>query len=734
MKDVRFRLWRTHILWLVLPFALIPALVSPLTSKPHGETTKITVWFKPGYPVARFVPSHAFGAALDGHEKGEVDRMLSSKNVKEMLSAGLKPISYRLRTELAVEAWHWNPKGTWSECGRRQGYWTSNAKGAKRHSISVSYGYRLPRRGSTTDQANDDSYSRLDDGDLKTFWKSNPYLDQHFTREKNSKLPQWVLIDLGTEKPINAIQLNWAEPFARVYEVEYGHFAGVNDISQSLPDMWQTFPLGKVLAGTGGKITLRLSSEPLTTRFVRVLMKESSGTSIRSSADVRDHLGYAIREIALGTLNSTGSFHDEMRHAPDNEEQTPIYVSSTDPWHREIDKDELIEQPGFDRVFHSGLANGLPMLTTVPVLYDIPENAAAEIGYLKACGYPVERVELGEEPDGQFVAPEDYAALYIQFAKAISAVDSGLKLGGPSFQDIEPGKKIGLVQTGKPGWLKRFLDYLKERGRLDDYKFFSFEWYPFDDVCQPTAPQLAEATQLLKDALGQMQDAGLSPAVPSIITEYGYSAFGGRAEMDIEGALLNADTVANFLTLGGEQAFLYGYEPNEIIRELACTSGNNMLFLLGGDGTISYRMPTYFGARLLTQEWAQPGDGQHELYLATLDEPALHDNSLITAYAVLRPDRRWALMLLNKDSSNGHTVQVKFHNDASGSESEFDGAIDLYQYSRKQYELSADKQEPYPTWDQPPEHQTLPGSTISAVELPAYSITVIRGTGPLPSN
>src|SRR6267378_8705535 len=222
MKDVRFRLWRTHILWLVLPFALIPALVHPLTSKPHGETTKITVWFKPGYPVARFVPSHAFGAALDGHEKGEVDRMLSSKNVKEMLTAGLKPISYRLRTELAVEAWHWNPKGTWSEPGRRQGYWISSVPGKTGESISVSYGYRLPRRGSTTDQANDDGYSRLDDGDLNSFWKSNPYLDEHFTKENNSKLPQWVLIDLGTEKSIDAIQINWAKPFARLYEVEYG--------------------------------------------------------------------------------------------------------------------------------------------------------------------------------------------------------------------------------------------------------------------------------------------------------------------------------------------------------------------------------------------------------------------------------------------------------------------------------------------------------------------------------
>jgi hypothetical protein len=372
------------------------------------------------------------------------------------------------------------------------------------------------------------------------------------------------------------------------------------------------------------------------------------------------------------------------------------------------------------------------MLIPVPVLYDTPENAASEIRYLKARGYPVERAELGEEPDGQFVMPEDYAALYVQFAKAIHAVDSKLKLGGPSFQDIEPGEEIGQIQTGKPDWIRRFLAHLQQRGRLNEYSFFSFEWYPFDDVCQPTAPQLAQAAEQLKDSLAQMQAAGLSRALPWIITEYGYSAFGGRAEMDIEGALLNADIVASFLMLGGEQTFLYGYEPNEIIQEVDCSSGNNMLFLLGADGNISYRMPTYFGARLLTQEWAQPGDGLHEIYLASVDEPARQDKSLVAAYAVLRPDGLWAVMVLNKDPSNPHTAEVRFHNEATGSDSGFEGTVDLYQYSRKQYELSADRQELYPTKDEPPEHQTPLRSRNLLVQLPAYSITVIRGSVALP--
>ncbi len=706
----------------LLALALIFDSATPIDAKHTSQSTVVTVWYNPGGPVNRFAPSHALGAAIDGHEKGELDQMLSRTNVSEMLTAGLKPLSYRLRTELAGEAWHWNPHGSWSEPNERQGYWTSSHEPGPEQ-ISVSYGYRLPRRGNTIDQANEDGYSRLDDGDNNSFWKSNPYLDQHFTGEANSTLPQWVVIDLAREQQVNGVRLLWAEPFATLYDVQYGRFAGVEDIDQALPELWQTFPRGHVHAGSGGVVNIRLSTKPVVTRFIRVLMKESSGTSNRKSTDVRDRLGYAIREISVGKLDPKGRFLDEIYHAPDNTNQTIVYVSSTDPWHREADKDELIEQLGFDRIFNSGLTNNLPMLSPVPVLYDIPENAAAELRYLEARGYPVARVELGEEPDGQFVAPEDYAALYIQFAKALHAVDPKLKLGGPSFQDIEPGEKLGSIQTGKPAWLRRFLVYLKQRGRLDEYTFSSFEWYPFDDVCQPTAPQLARATHLLTDSFKQMQQAGIGRPVPWIITEYGYSVFGGRAEMDIEGALLNADIVGAFLTLGGDQIFLYGYEPNEVLKEVSCSAGNNMLFLIGAEGNIRQRMPTYYTSVLLTQEWAKPGDELHELYLATANK-----DSLITAYALLRPDGLWALMLVNKDPNSQKKVTIRFHSQTSSAETGFHGTIDLYQYSRKQYELSADKLQPYPLKDLPPEHhilEALPGLTV---ELPAYSLSVVRGS------
>ena len=711
LRTRKARQFLTALVCLSTLLAVASTLSKTVETQSARRVTVVKVLFKPGHSSNRFDPSYALGAAIDGHEKGEIDQMLTRENVSEMLSAGLKPISYRLRTELAGEAWHWNPKGSWSEAN--SGYWISSDKRGS-SAVSLSYGYHLPRRGNTFDQANRDDYSRLDDGDSKTLWKSNPYLDQHFTGQPNATLPQWIVIDLGTKKPINAIRLNWAEPFATVYDVQFGDFSDIDDVADHpRPDRWHTFPNGEIQTQHGGDVEIRLCTEPVLARFVRVLMKESSKRSNFKSKDIRDRVGYAVREISVGTLDGEHRFHDEISHAPNNAVQTAIYVSSTDPWHRAKDRDPRVEQPGFDRVFKSGLTNRMPMLTPVAVLYDTPENAAAELRYLKSRGYPVNRMELGEEPDGQFVTPEDYGALYIQFAKALHAVDPNIKLGGPSFQDIG---------EGKDDWLRRFVTYLRQRGHLEDYAFSSFEWYPFDDVCEETGPQLEESPQLLSEQLTAMRRADPRDGVPWIITEYGYSAYGARPEIDVEGALLNADAVANFLMLGGEQTFLYGYEPNEVLQERECSQGNNMLFLIGNDGRIAYRMPTYYAAVLLTHEWTNPSGGLHELYQATTDDP------LISVYATLRPDGLWSVLLINRDPDNARQVKIEFECAAPGCEDRkvgySHGEVDVYQYSRDDYQLGANS---IPIKDLPPEHQRLKFGADTTFNIPAYSLTVVRG-------
>ena len=85
---------------------------------------------------------------------------------------------------------------------------------------------------------------------------------------------------------------------------------------------------------------------------------------------------------------------------------------------------------------------------------------------------------MGEEPDGQYMMPEDYAALYLQCATAIHRVDPKLKLGGPVFEGVNEDIKVWPDARGRNSWFGRFLAYLKDHGRMNDLTFMSFEHYP----------------------------------------------------------------------------------------------------------------------------------------------------------------------------------------------------------------------------------------------------------------
>ena len=116
-----------------------------------------------------------------------------------------------------------------------------------------------------------------------------------------------------------------------------------------------------------------------------------------------------------------GAFLDLARHAPD-QSQTATYVSSIDPWHAQSDLDTGHDQTGLDLFYSSGITSNLPAMIPVTMLYGTPEDSAAQIAYLKKRGYAISHVEMGEEPDGQYMLPEDYAALFLQWATAIHRV------------------------------------------------------------------------------------------------------------------------------------------------------------------------------------------------------------------------------------------------------------------------------------------------------------------------
>lgn len=722
---------------------LLLSLLSPMTA--HADPRTITVTVDTRKPLSTFAPSRSIGAAVDGYEQGDIAKIYTRANVKAMLSAGLEPITYRLRTELGIEAWHWNPRGRWSDPQTKSGYWTSSSTPGP--AIPVCHGYALPRRGDTFDQANNSGYSRIDDGDPKTFWKSNPYLSRPFAPEDH---PQWILVELPRPTPVDTVRIDWADPYATQFCVQYwspdasqdprpavAYLPGHIDATLYQKGEWRTFPSGTVESGRGGVEEVRLCRPAITVQVIRIVLQSSSGTGPPHSRDIRDRLGYAVRELHAGSTDATGRFHDALRHGRTSQTQTVIYVSSTDPWHRASDLDPDVEQPGFTRIFGNGITRGLPMMIPAGVAYDTPDNAAAEIEYLRRRGYPVEQVEMGEEPDGQYMTPEDYGALYLEYARALHKIDPSLKLGGPCYQTMawweaawDPipgpqswGNRSGGSQPGSRSWTRRFIAYLANHGDLKDLAFFSSEFYFFNDVCSPPSPKLVEMPKLVDDAFARWRRDGVPVSIPWYATEFGYSPYAAEPEADLPGALLDADFVGHFLTAGGAGAYFYGIEPNSLIKEVsACdTYGNLALWQSDDDRNIVAPFAAYWVMRLVTREWSTFGSKRNTLYRTQCDSPVENGEPVVTAYAVRHPDGRTAVMLIDKSATEAFRVDV----DGLGA------GVDIFQYSNRNYAWHANGEHGYASPNRPPDRWRA--KSTRGILAPPMSITVVRALVPSPS-
>src|SRR5262249_37098452 len=156
----------------------------------------------------------------------------------------------------------------------------------------------------------------------------------------------------------------------------------------------------------GGDVHLKLTDEPVTARFVRVLMTESSNTpDTHGPQDIRNRVGYALQTISMGTLDADGKY--SVVYPPSGVEPGPakeqarragggggggneafpgsaadtggsFCASSIDPWH---ETGNLItggndQYNGMDSFFTSGLTMGHPALVACAVLYATPEDAA----------------------------------------------------------------------------------------------------------------------------------------------------------------------------------------------------------------------------------------------------------------------------------------------------------------------------------------------------------------------
>jgi hypothetical protein len=691
------------------------------------QVATVHVDVTPEHMLNTVYPDTATGAWMDDLTKKQVDNLSKPETIQGIKNLGWGSITMRNNSELRLSAWHWNENGTWSDPASKSGYYTGSTELGE--PIHYGYSYSLPHRDFMT--SGDEP---LVEG-FQSYWKSNPYLTSHFTGESDALHPQWVVIDMGIARAVNAIHIQWVNPYAIVYVVQY--WIGDNnalDWDMGPNGVWRAFPSGTVTNGTGGDVHLKLCEKPISTRFVRVLMSTSSGTcDTHGAQDIRNCVGYALRTLSMGTMDaggtysivypanglepgpSTGPQRRERGGAfPGSAEDTigSFCASSIDPWH---EAGNLItgghdEYNGMDNFFTSGLTMGHPALVACAAIYDTPEDCANEVAYIHKRGYPVVGIEIGEECDGKHTMPEDYGALYCQWADAIHKLTPDAKLGGPVFEGVDKDITLWVDNQGRTSWLGRFIDYLETHGHLQDLSFMSFEHYPF--LVNGFAPpndwdSLYMEPGIMKHVLHMWREDGVPKNVPLIISESGITAGGGRrGYLGVTGrAIWECDAFGTFFEQGGT-AF---YRP-------AINNGAADRWNYGGgpNGGGAYGTPEYTpftSAHIINFEWLEHGGGANQIFPASADLLDAGGRTVITSYAVHRPDGNWSLMLINHDLNTAHQIHLLI-DDANHAQHSFAGPVAFVQYCNTPSENKNTAMTPSPD---------------GMYTLPIGSITVIRG-------
>ena len=710
-----------------LTYSAVLALAQNPVARAHGAKASILrpgvvrVDTTPAHVLNTFDPDTALGTSIDVLSRNGIDKVYTPHIIQEALSAGWGPISYRNNTELRMAAWHWNENGTWSDPANKSGYFTGSTE--LKEPLRYILAYALPHRGFST------SGDRPVQGPNLIYWKSNPYLTSRFTGESDSLHPQWVVVNLRAPKPVNAVRIAWASPYATTYRVEYWVGKNALDFDAGPRGEWETFAAGSIKNGQGGAATLKLAETPVSTQYLRIWMTESSNTcDVHGPDDIRNCVGYAIQEIHPGAIDAAGAFADTVTDITGKNQ--PSYTSSSiDPWHSAGDANTSGggQHTGFDLFFTSGLTNNLPAMIPVTLLYGAPEDSAAQIAYIEKRGYPISWIEMGEEPDGKHMLPEDYAALYIQWARAIHKVDPKLKLGGPVFEGVNEDIRVWPDAQGHSSWMGRFVSYLKSHGHLSDLAFVSFEHYPFEP-CDITWKSLYQEPQLMKHILQVWRDDGVPKEVPLIVTESHLAANLTGPMSTIFGGLWLADNVGSFFEGGGAMFHHSPIQPQTVGKTcLGWATWSN--FVADNDYNITGYTSLYFTARMINLEWVEHRAGEHRMFPSSSGIKDSDGNVLVTSYAVHRPDGQWSLMLVNRDENNAHTVRIVFENssDKHQSKSFFAGPVTLVTFGSEQYVWKNDGQKSHADPDGPPLATRIHGSPEAAFTLPKASITVLRG-------
>jgi hypothetical protein len=191
-------------------------------------------------------------------------------------------------------------------------------------------------------------------------------------------------------------------------------------------------------------------------------------------------------------------------------------------------------------------------------------------------------------------------------------------------------------------------------------------------------------------------------------------------------ALWLADNVGSFREGGGAAFYHSPIQPQPV--ENSCRGWATWSnFVADKDYNITGYTSLYYAARLINLEWVQHRSGSHQMFPSSTKIRDGEGNSLVTSYAVYRPDGNWSLLLVNRDESRSHTVRIAFEVSRTGRKGFFSGHVAIVTFGSEEYEWRNNRVDSHADPDGPPVGSHLTASPQTRFTLPRASLTVLRG-------
>ena len=359
--------------------------------------------------------------------------------------------------------YHWNGIGNYDSTG----LWTPDStKWARGFLGETVY------RGTTKDNYGFIRRSHLADGKMETMWWGE-ILDPDD--------PPWVVIEFPEKMNLDSLQIDWGNLRPKSFEFAYWteDYAEYPGVHQALENKLKTESVVKV-----NSETTKYKFKQIRTRYVAIRFKTQELPS----------KGVQIREMKLFSGESDLLEGNNYKfYAMSTRNGDIARTDWTDiKWDFEAFMDYIKTLPNAKAVICVNAGTGTS------------KEAAAWVRYAnKVKGYNIKQWQIGNELDGEWeesgpISARHYAARFLEYARAMKAVDSTILLHGPLFSTHKMLQKGAGLLDGKY-WMEEFLRIVGEAEKKDGKRYLDvvdLHNYPY---WTPNEPKPAEMLRAMLD-------------------------------------------------------------------------------------------------------------------------------------------------------------------------------------------------------------------------------------------